>query len=82
MIKANLEIISAPLIREVVNVHLLKMGLENILLEYTRIGMPKYDIKMLKERFHRKKVIIRKIGKWTLGEYDAVEDLMGENPNF
>ena len=44
--------------------------------------MPKYDIKMLKERFRRKKVIIRKIGKWTLGEYDAVEDLMAENPNF
>lgn len=76
LIKTNLEIISAPLIREVVNVHLLKIGLENTRRQYTRIGMPKYDIKKLKERFHRKKVIIRKIGKWTLKEYDAVDDLI------
>ncbi len=76
LIKANLEIISAPLIREIVNVYLLKMGFENIRRQYTRLGMPKYDIKLLKEKFHRKKVIIRKIGEWTLWEYDAVDDLL------
>ena len=76
LIKANLRIITAPLIREIVNVHLLKMGLENIRLEYTRIGMPKYDIKMLKKKLHRKKVIIRKIGEWTLWEYDTVDELI------
>ncbi len=76
LIKANLEIISAPLIREIVNVYLLKVGLENIRRQYTRLGMPRYEIKLLKEKFRRKKVIVRKIGKWTLWEYDAVDDLI------
>ena len=79
LIKINLSIITAPLIREVVNVQLLKMGLERIRLQYTWLGMPKFDIKILKEKFHDTNEILKKIGEWTLWEYDAVDDLMGED---
>ncbi|KKK49321.1 hypothetical protein LCGC14_3136250 [marine sediment metagenome] len=76
LIKINLSIITAPLIREVVNVQLLKMGLERIRLQYTRLGMPKYDIKRLKEEYHDINEILRRIGEWTLWEYEAVDDLI------
>jgi len=79
LIKINLSIITAPLIREVVNVQLLKMGLERIRLQYTRLGMPRYDIKMLKEKLHDTNEILKKIGEWTLWEYEAVDDLMSED---
>ncbi|HDI42325.1 MAG TPA: anaerobic ribonucleoside-triphosphate reductase, partial [Candidatus Bathyarchaeota archaeon] len=39
--------LSAPLIREVVNVVLLEMGLEDARRRYTRVGMPVYDVARL-----------------------------------
>lgn len=44
---ANLEYISAPLIREIVNVKLLENGYEKERNLYTRIGMPVYDLTTL-----------------------------------
>jgi len=46
----DLEFISAPLIREIVNVKLLEMGLENERKSYTRLGLPVYDVTSLIER--------------------------------
>ncbi len=41
--RLKLEFISAPLIREVVNVKLLEHGFEEARRDYTRLGMPVYD---------------------------------------
>lgn len=47
LISTNIKLITAPLIREVANVQLLKLGLEKERLEYTRIGFPRYDLNEL-----------------------------------
>ena len=73
LIKIHLKIITTLLIRNTLNSYLLEIGLENIQRQYSSIEIPKYDIKMLKDKFRKKKLIIKKIGKWTLWEYDAVE---------
>ncbi len=52
------------------------MGYE---IQYTRLMMAKYDIKILREKFHDTNEILKKIGEWTLWEYDAVDDLMYED---
>jgi len=39
--------VTAPLIREIVNVKLLERGLENARARYTRLGMPVHDVKKL-----------------------------------
>jgi len=44
IIKLKLEFLSAPLIRELVNVTLLEFGLEEARRKYTRVGMPVYDV--------------------------------------
>lgn len=41
--KLKLDFVSAPLIREVVNVKLLEHGFEDARADYTRLGMPVYD---------------------------------------
>lgn len=41
---ANLDCISSSLVREIVNAKLIEHGLEKIRSQYTRIGMPLYDI--------------------------------------
>ncbi len=46
----DLEFISAPLIREIVNVKLLERGLEEARKSYTRLGLPVYDVTKLIER--------------------------------
>ncbi len=46
----NLEFVSAPLIREIVNVKLIERGLESERAKYTRLGMPVYDVTQLIER--------------------------------
>ncbi|NOZ59284.1 MAG: anaerobic ribonucleoside-triphosphate reductase [Euryarchaeota archaeon] len=45
--RLKLEFISAPLIREVVNVKLLEHGFEEARANYTRLGMPVYDASRL-----------------------------------
>ena len=44
LVNINLKLITAPLIREITNVQLLKLGLEKERLENTRIGFPRYDL--------------------------------------
>jgi ribonucleoside-triphosphate reductase len=48
--RLKLDFISAPLIREVVNVKLLEHGFEDSRADYTRLGMPVYDAAQLIER--------------------------------
>jgi len=45
--KMHLKHVTAPLIREIVNVKLLEHGLESARARYTRLGMPVYDVKQL-----------------------------------
>jgi len=47
LVKLNLAFVTAPLIREIVNVKLLERGLEHIRASYTRLGMPVYDVTQL-----------------------------------
>ena len=74
----NLKLITVPLIREVGNVHLLKLGFEKARLQYTRIGMPFYDLKKLFEVEKKKKCryIAVRIIKWIISEFKAVGDLI------
>ena len=80
LITAKLELITAPLIREIVNVHLLKMGLEKCRLQYTRIGMPYYDLENLFEKEEGGRKILTKILKWVIFEYRAVKKLIKKRP--
>lgn len=45
--KLDLNYLSAPLVREIVNVKLLEYGLEDARKRYTRIGMPIYDVEKM-----------------------------------
>ena len=76
LISLKLDLITAPLIREVVNVHLLKLGFEKERLQYTRIGLPFHDLQELFEDVQDKKKIYRKILKWVVSEYKAVDELI------
>lgn len=73
LIGANLMIITAPLIREVVNTVLLQKGLEIIRLQYTRIGFPYFD---LTERFKEKENSTDEIVTHVRNEYKNVSNLI------
>ena len=47
--RLKLSYVTAPLIREIVNVKLLEKGMESTRARYTRLGMPVYDVKNLIE---------------------------------
>lgn len=47
IIKSDLKRITAPLIRELVNVKLLEHGFEDARKKYTRLGVPVYDVKKM-----------------------------------
>jgi ribonucleoside-triphosphate reductase (formate) len=47
--KMRLNYLTAPLVREIVNVKLLEAGMESVRARYTRLGMPVYDVKALVE---------------------------------
>ncbi|RLI94338.1 MAG: anaerobic ribonucleoside-triphosphate reductase [Candidatus Altiarchaeales archaeon] len=51
--RMRLNYVTAPLIREIVNVKLLERGLERERAKYTRLGMPVYDVKDLIEKPHK-----------------------------
>jgi len=80
LISAKLKLITAPLIREIVNVHLLKMGLEKCRLQYTRIGMPYYDLEKLFEKKGDGRKILIKILRWVILEFRAVKKLIKNKP--
>ena len=76
LISANLKLINAPLIREVVNVQLLKLGFEKDRLQYTRIGLPFYDLKELSKTVKDEEKRHTKIIEWITSEFKAVDDLI------
>ncbi|MDD5010101.1 MAG: hypothetical protein PHC68_17065, partial [Syntrophorhabdaceae bacterium] len=45
--KSGIKVITAPLIRELVNAKLIEKGLENTRKMHTRLGMPLYDVDSL-----------------------------------
>jgi ribonucleoside-triphosphate reductase (formate) len=47
--RMRLNYVTAPLIREIVNVKLLEHGMESVRARYTRLGMPVHDVKHLLE---------------------------------
>jgi len=76
LISANLKLITAPLIREVVNVHLLKNGFEKERLQYTRIGLPFCDLKEIFTDPDKNETAISEIINWVIQEYYAVDKLI------
>jgi len=76
LITANLKLITAPLIREVVNAHLLKNGFEKERLQYTRIGLPFYDLKQIFTKPDDSENVVSKIMNWVIKEYYAVDKLI------
>ena len=79
LISANLRLITAPLIREVVNVQLLKNGFEEERLQYTRIGLPFYDLKEIFTATDNPKnceEVVSKILNWVIEEFYAVDKLI------
>jgi hypothetical protein len=79
LISANLKLITAPLIREVVNVQLLKLGFEKDRLQYTRIGLPFYDLKKLSKTVKDEEKRHTKIIEWITCEFKAVDKLINED---
>ncbi|MFW9819642.1 MAG: hypothetical protein ACFFE5_08540 [Candidatus Thorarchaeota archaeon] len=76
LVSANLNLITAPLIREIVNVHLLQSGFEQERLLYTRVGLPVYDLnKIFNERVESKEVV-SEIMNWIITEYHEVNKLI------
>ena len=73
-----MKLITAPLIREVVDVHLLKLEFEKARLQYTRIGLPVYDLQKLfdVENEAGPKYVKMKIIEWITSEFKAVGDLI------
>jgi ribonucleoside-triphosphate reductase (formate) len=51
--RMRLNYVTAPLIREIVNVKLLERGMESVRARYTRLGMPVYDVLHLLENGSR-----------------------------
>jgi len=47
MVHSEIKVLTAPLIRELVNAKLIEKGLENHRMMHTRIGMPVYDVNQL-----------------------------------
>lgn len=80
LVSIDLKIVTAPLIREIANVQLLKLKLEKERLEYTRIGFPRYDLNKLYVNDKcsweiKHKMILRHIDK----EFDDVNTLIEKN---
>ena len=74
-----MKLITAPLIREVVNVHLIKEGFEKERLQYTRIGLPLFDLnKIFYEQTESKKVVSEIMNR-LLNEFNSVNSLLKEN---
>ena len=76
LISANLNLITAPLIRELVNVHLLQNGFETERLQYTRIGLPVYDLNKIFFEKTESKEVVSEIMNWVIAEYHEVDKLI------
>jgi len=81
--KAKLKFISAPLIREIVNVKLLERGLEDARRDYTRLGLPVYDTTQIIEKGirenanlqHNPETIHKHVADWVMKEYALLKAL-------
>jgi len=67
-VSGKIKIMTSPMIREIVNVMLLKYGFEKERLQYTRIGLPFYDISKLPFSYN--------ITTHVFKEYHNVENLI------
>lgn len=76
LISANLKLITAPLIREITSVQLLKNGFEKERLQNTRIGLPYYDLKKIFNGKEDCEDVVSKILNWVIEEYHAVDKLI------
>lgn len=86
VIASNIKHLTAPLIREIVNTILLKYGFEVERLQYTRIGLPFYDLVLAYEKQNQSQNIYEQIffeetlkhdiSKWVDTEFRAVIDLI------
>ena len=81
--KLKLKFISAPLIREIVNVKLLERKLERERANYTRLGLPVYDTTKIIEKSirenanlqHNPETIHKLVADWVLKEYALLKAL-------
>ncbi len=81
--KLKLKFISAPLIREIVNVKLLERGLEDARRDYTRLGLPVYDTTQIIEKGirenanlqHNPETIHKHVADWVMKEYALLKAL-------
>lgn len=73
--RLNLEFISAPLIREMVNVKLLTHGFEEARRDYTRLGMPVHDAMKLVSSAESHREIKSSISSHVLKEYTLLKML-------
>ncbi len=76
LISADLKLITAPLIREIVNVHLLQNGFEQERLQYTRLGLPVYDLNQIFNERIESKEVVSEIMNWIITEYHEVNKLI------
>ncbi len=79
LVSANLSLITAPLVREVVNVHLLKNGFEKERLQYTRIGLPVYDLNNIFLEKLESKEVVSEVLNWVITEFREVDKLIKKN---
>ena len=79
-ISGDIKFITAPMIREIINVILLQHGYEKERLQYTRIGLPYYDLENLYENNHKPiwLNIERKVSKHTKKEFYNVKKLIDD----
>jgi ribonucleoside-triphosphate reductase len=81
--RLKLKFISAPLIREIVNVKLLERGLEKERANYTRLGLPVYDVTQIIEKGvrenanlqHNPETIHKLVADWVMKEYALLKVL-------
>lgn len=90
LITNDLKLITPPLIREIVNIELLKLGLEIERLRYTRIGFPYKDLLEMtnklnslkfsykKQEFDNRENIKEIIFKHIITEFKEVKELIKE----
>ena len=76
LVSANLNLVTSPLIREIVNVHLLQNGFEQERLQYTRVGLPVYDLNRIFNEQNESKEVISMIMNWIITEYHDLNKLI------
>ncbi|MDX1797064.1 MAG: hypothetical protein R3255_00305 [Candidatus Lokiarchaeia archaeon] len=76
LVSANLNLVTSPLIREIVNVHLLQNGFEQERLQYTRVGLPVYDLNRIFNEQNESKEVVSKIMNWIITEYHDLNKLI------